>query len=454
MKILGLNITRARDTIDTVEVTSQPLQAKAFEGDIDTIMRRLHAVRDTLARINVTPETCMEAPTVQAIVQAVSRRLSVSPVTVYLKTKKNGRDFKQAEPSHPVAKLLQNPNPWQTQASYWLDATSRLLRYGNYFAWKYRGSTGPIRMLQPLYPTAVTLEQDKNPPWDVTARITFPGGQQESYPYKSIHHARGPARDTLNGDSPVYDVREAIALEIAAERFGAQFFGNGAMPFLIFKFMTGFKGWKTEEDETQFINDFQATYSGTGRMKAMVLPPGMEMSNPVEIQNDKNQFLDTRRYQRTVIAGAWGVPPHLVGDLERGTFNNVEQQDLDFTQNVILPFARMFESAMERDLLTREDITAGYIIRFNLDATLRGDFKGRQEGLRIQKDAGIINTNEWRERENMNPIGEEEGGEDYTRPLNTVVVGSAADKQAREGKPEPAPTSSKPSEETPAEDEV
>jgi hypothetical protein len=135
----------------------------------------------------------------------------------------------------------------------------------------------------------------------------------------------------------------------------------------------------------------------------------------IDIDNEKAQFLATRQYQRTVIAGAFGVPPHLVGDLSRGTFNNVEQQSLDFVINVVLPYARMLEAAMERSLLTPEDRRAGIIIRFNLDAALRGDFKSRQEGLNIQRQAGVINANDWREHEDMNPISEEDGGEEYWR---------------------------------------
>jgi HK97 family phage portal protein len=133
----------------------------------------------------------------------------------------------------------------------------------------------------------------------------------------------------------------------------------------------------------------------------------------VDIDNDKAQFLATRQYQRTVIAGAFGVPPHMVGDLSKGTFNNVEQQSLDFTINVVLPYVRIFEASMERALLTDEDRRGGVIIRFDLEGALRGDFKTRQEGLKIQREAGVINPNDWRQAENMNPISAEDGGETY-----------------------------------------
>ena len=128
-----------------------------------------------------------------------------------------------------------------------------------------------------------------------------------------------------------------------------------------------------------------------------------------------------------MIAGAFGVPPHLVGDLERATFNNVEQQDQDFTLNVVMPVAQAFEAAMERDLLTDQDRASGIVIRFNLDSILRADFKSRQEGLRIQRDAGVINANKWREIEGHNPISDDDGGNDYLRPANFVVAGEEMD---------------------------
>jgi HK97 family phage portal protein len=147
----------------------------------------------------------------------------------------------------------------------------------------------------------------------------------------------------------------------------------------------------------------------------MLLPKGIDMSDKlIGFENDKAQFLETRKYQRTVIAGAFGVPPYLVGDLERQTFNNAEQQGTNKVTEVLLPMARIFESAMERDLLTADDRAGGIIIRFNLDGLLRGDFLQRQQGLQIQRNGGVISANEWREAEGMNPITDaKDGGDNY-----------------------------------------
>ena len=366
----------------------------------------------------VTPDTCMQSPTVHAIVTAISRRIAVSPVHVYKKTRgKNGRDAKERQPDHPVAKLLAYPNKWQSRSDYWMDAASCLVRHGKYFAYKSRGSTGPIRELLPINPKSISIEQDPK-----TWAITYRQGA-EVLTYKNVHYVRGPARDFVCGDSPVLDVQTAIALEILAEKFGATFFQNGALPLLMFTFMQGNKGFKTAEDEKRFADEFQNAFGGAKRFRAMVAPAGMDKPTSIPIENDKAQFLETRKHQRTVIAGAFGVPPHLVGDLERATFNNVEQQDSDFTLNVVMPIAQAFEAAMERDLLTDEDVNKGMIIRFNLDSVMRADFASRQNGLQIQRRNGVINVNEWREREGMNPIADDKGGEDYIHEQNMVVAG-------------------------------
>jgi HK97 family phage portal protein len=395
---------------------------------IDTLIRRLEATYVTVSGIQVTPENCMESPTVQAVVTAISRRFAALPVHVLQKQENGDRTRKVRLPSHPVERLLNKPNDWQSRTSYWLDATSSLIRYGNFYAFKARGITGPIRRLVPLH--AGSCEPKQRDDLSVVYEATLVGGSKQEFPISQIHHVRGPARDMVKGDSPVMDVRETIALEIAAERYGASFFGNGAMPSLVFKFMQGTQGFRTDEERKQFVEDFQEAHSRKNRFRAMLLPKGIELDNSVSTNNTESQFLETRKLQRSIIAGALGVPPHLVGDLERGTFSNVEHQSLDFIQAVILPYARVFEAAMERDLLTDADRNSGVIVRFNLDGALRGDFKSRQEGQAIMRQNGVINANDWRENENMNPIEDSDGGEEFWRQGPSGQSGAAPEGDA------------------------
>lgn len=387
---------------------------KAADGlTIDQVITRLEAAFRTTAGIAVSPENCMQSPTVCAIVTAISRRIATLPILVIRRTVESGRATKELLPNHPAAKLLARPNDWQNPNQFWLDATSQLVRWGNFYSFKSRGQTGPVRQLLPINPGQVNIRQLTD--WTVVYDTSTPAGEFMQLAPDQILHARGPARDSLRGDSVVMDIRQAIGLEIQAELMGASVFGNSALPSIIFKFAEGAQGFKTEEERTKFVQGFQEVYAKQGRFSAALLPKGIEIDSSAPIDNEKAQYIATRQYQRTVIAAAFGVPVHMVGDLSKGTFNNVEQQTLDFVINVVLPYARAFETAMERALLTDQDRTSGVIIRFDLEAILRGDFKSRQEGLKIQRDSGVISANDWRERENMNPLPPKDGGNDYWR---------------------------------------
>lgn len=412
-----------------------PWQRKVETKSYSDVLMRLIASQKGAYGSIVNPDNCMQSPTVHAIVTAISRRLAMTPVHIYRKTESGGKAAKERLPNHPVAKLLQAPNQWQSSYDWWQDAASTLVRHGKFYAHKSRGTTGPIRELLPLDPMTVEVEQD-----DKTWQVSYRVGRHKEYLPKDLMVARGPARNFVEGDSTVKDVQNAIALEILAERFGSAFFRNGAMPLLVFSFLEGSAGFETKEQEEQFLSDMKEALGGDKFLSSLLMPKGMAAPKTVPIEHDKAQFIETRKYQRTVIAGAFGVPPHLVGDLERGTFNNVEQQDKDFTLNVIMPIVRCFETSMERDLLTPADRNSGVVIRFNMDADMRASFKERQEGLQIQRNNGVINANEWREIEGKNPRTDEEG-DSYLHAGNMVVDGEemnedVSDDAARNQEPE------------------
>lgn len=369
------------------------------------LMRLIAASEGNIDAINA--DTCLQSPTVLAIDTAISRRMSVTPVHVFRKTVKDGREIKEKMPNHPAAILLRQPNEWQTATDFWMDASSTWVRHGNFYAYKSQTGSGVTKALIPLHPFDVDPKLKDNKDFYY---IVNENKEKMEYRPNKILHARGRAKDFVKGDSPVKEIRTAIMMEILAEKFGESFFRNGAVPMQVFKYMEGFRPFKTQEEETEFTEGFKEAFGGAKRFNAMLLPHGIETSTGVSVENDKAQFIESRKYQRTVIAGAFGVPPHFVGDLERATFNNVEQQDNDFTLNVILPVAKSFESALERSLLSSEDRDAGVVIRFNLNSILRADFKSRQEGLKIQREMGVINPNEWREIEGVNP---REGGDTY-----------------------------------------
>jgi len=373
-------------------------------NQFEEVLMRLIAARDGDVGNLVTPENCMRSPTVHAIVTGVSRRMSVTPLHVYRKTEIDGKPAKIKQPNHWLSQLLSKPNSWQSPVDFWQDATSCFIRWGRFHAYKSQSSSGKIYELVPIKASEVTMKLNDN----YRLEVKVDGAEVDR---NKIFYARGPARDFVNGDSPIKDCSRAILMEMMAEQFGESFFRNGAQPLMVLRYMQGIQAFKTQEEEQKFVEDFKKAFGGKNRFNAMLLPKGIEQGTSVPIENDKAQFIESRKYQRTVIAGALGFPVHLAGDLERATFNNIEQQDQDFTLNMVMPVAKAFESAMERDLLTDQDREDGIIVRFNLDGTLRADFRSRQEGLKIQREMGVINPDEWREVEGMNPRDDDGGGE-------------------------------------------
>jgi HK97 family phage portal protein len=375
-------------------------------AQFEEVLMRLIAAREGIPGEMVTPKTCLAAPTVQAIDTAINRRLSVTPVHVYEKYMDNGKPAKRKLPDHPISKLLARPNSWQSTSDFMADASSTWVRWGNFYAWKVEAA-GKIQELLPLDPGQVEPKLEKSGLFYKLEEVS----PTEPYPASKLLHARGRAVNFIEGDSPIKQIQTAIMMEILAEKYGESFFRNGALPLTVFQYMAGFGAFKTEEEEQAFVDSFKAAFGGAKRFNAMLVPHGLELKDPIAVENDKAQFIESRKLQRTIIAGALGVPVTLAGDIERATFNNVEQMAKDFDLNVILPVAKSFETAMERDLLTEQDRNNNVIIRFNMDSTLRAAFKERQEGLKIQREMGVINPDEWRELEGKNPRADSAGGE-------------------------------------------
>ena len=211
--------------------------------------------------------------------------------------------------------------------------------------------------------------------------------------------------------SPVKDGAEAIGLALAAERLVAELYGNGAIPAVM---LTGGK-WKGVEQYEAWRKEFEKTYGkGGDRGGVAMLAEGMDAKvmtfKPLDAEVEK-----TRKFQRTEIASIWGVPPHKLADLERATFSNIEHQGVEFSQDVMLPYVKLFEQACERDLLTDIDRRAGVVLRFDMDAAVRADFKTRADGYSKMHAVGALSPNEIRAREGMNPRTDP-GGDAYQEP--------------------------------------
>ena len=221
-----------------------------------------------------------------------------------------------------------------------------------------------------------------------------------------VLHIPGLGFDGLVGYSPIAMAKNAIGMAIACEEFGAKFFANGAAPSGVLEHPG------TLKDPSRVRESWTQTFGGSSNAhKVAVLEEGMKYT-PISISPEQAQFLETRKFQINEIARIFRVPPHMVGDLEKSSFSNIEQQSLEFVKYTLDPWVSRWEQAMVRSLLSADD-KKKYFIKFNVDGLLRGDYQSRMNGYAVGRQNGWLSANDIRELENLDRIPAELGGDLY-----------------------------------------
>jgi len=233
--------------------------------------------------------------------------------------------------------------------------------------------------------------------------------------------------DGVVGVSPITYHRETIGLGMAAEKYGAAFFGNNAKPggMLKLKEVIG------PERSKQLREDWEDRFQGPENSHKLVILDGEMDWQQIGMDNADAQFVETRRLSNQDIYRIFRMPPHKVGDLERATFSNIEQQALEYVTDCLLSDMVRWEQTLKRDLLTDPERAAGYFFEFMPDALMRGDIKSRYEAYAIARNWGVLSVNDIRDRENLNRIA---NGDIYLQPLNMIEAGTTP--------PTPSPTAS------------
>ena len=232
-----------------------------------------------------------------------------------------------------------------------------------------------------------------------------------------VLHVPGLGFDGLIGYSPIAMAKNAIGMSLAAEQYGALFFANGATPGGILEHPGIVK------DPVKLRESWHAQFSGTNRHNVAVLEEGMTFQQ-LSIPPDQAQFLETRKFQIDEIARIFRVPPHMVGDLEKSTFSNIEQQSLEFVKYTLNPWCVRWEQAMNQQLVLPSE-RAQIFTKFNVDGLLRGDYQSRMNGYAIGRQNGWLSANDIRELEDMNRIPTEQGGDTYLVNGNMLPLDKA-----------------------------
>lgn len=356
----------------------------------------------------VTERSAMQMTAVYACVRILSEAIAELPLHLYRFNEDGG---KEKAVDHPLYQILHDePNPEMTSFVFRETLMTHLLLWGNAYAQVLRNGKGEVIALYPLMPNRMTVDRDEHGQlyYRYQRGTDEPGGKSEAVilRHPDVLHIPGLGFDGLVGYSPIAMARNAIGLAIAAEEYGAKFYANGAAPGGILEHPGTIKNPERVRDS------WQSTFGGSGNSnKIAVLEEGMKFT-PISIAPDQAQFLETRKFQINEIARIFRVPPHMVGDLEKSSFSNIEQQSLEFVKYTLDPWVVRLEQSMMRTLFTAEEKKM-YFIKFNLEGLLRGDYASRMSGYATARQNGWMSANDIRELENLDRIPAEEGGDLY-----------------------------------------
>ena len=356
----------------------------------------------------VTSDSAMRVSAVYTCVRILAYTLATMPLNIYKRVGEGGRVLAT---DHPLYSLLRldKPNPIQNNFDFKLLMQMRLVLLGNAYAYIEFDGRGKIKSLRPLCPDYVTPIE--TPTGELVYRYTSSKGST-IFLADEILHLRGMSSNGLVGLSPIEQMMEVIGTSMAMDKHGAASFANGARLGGVLKY----PGKLDQKAIKNIRESWQTQHAGSANSgKTAILEQGMDYAT-VGMSNEQAQWLEGMKFKRSEIAGIFQVPPHMIGDLERATFSNIEQQSLEFIQFTMLPWITLWETAIGASLFSKAE-QSEYFAKFNVNVFLRGDGLARAQKLQIERMNGIISANEWRAYEELNPI-DGEAGDKYLVPMN------------------------------------
>lgn len=358
----------------------------------------------------VNERTAMQTTAVYACVRILAEAVASLPLHVYEYQDDGGKKLVH---DHPLYYLLHDePNPKMTSFVFRETLMSHLLIWGNAYAQIIRDGAGRVLGLYPLLPDKMEVQRDdKGNIYYVYSRNSDENPMFKEYgniklKAEDVLHIPGLGFDGLIGYSPIAMAKNAVGMTLACEEYGASFFANGANPGGVLEHPGVLK------DPSKVRESWNSVYRGVSNAhKIAVLEEGMKYQQ-IGIPPEEAQFLETRKFQINEIARLYRIPPHMVGDLDKSSFSNIEQQSLEFVKYTLDPWVIRWEQSLQRSLLLPGE-KGKYFIKLNVDGLLRGDYQSRMNGYAVGRQNGWFSANDIREMENMNPIPDEEGGNLY-----------------------------------------
>ncbi len=411
------------------EVKAAGQGATALTPMSTELIRRLGS--RTASGKSVTEDAALAISTAWSCMRILAETIGAIPWSLY---RRDLLGNAEKADDHWLQELLTaSPNRDMTSAEFREAKVLNLCANGNTYSLIERLLDGQVTSLYPLRAANVTplRKQGSNTQLPIRDGEVFykinDRGVTEDVPREKIWHVKGFGFDGLVGLSPIGAAREALGVALATEEFGARFFSQGGMP----SGTVTVPGWLTEDQRKLARNNLQQMLGGLGNAHQFALFEGGMKPEPWgEMNLDDMQFLLLRRFSVQEICRFYRIPPHMVADLERATFSNIEHLSLEFVTFTLMPYFTRFEAAVARWLLPPEE-RVDHFLRFNFEGLLRADSKGRGEFYSSALQNGWMSRNEVRAKENLNRV---KGLDDYTVQTNLAPasrLGEMVDSQTR-----------------------
>jgi HK97 family phage portal protein len=363
--------------------------------------------------IGVSEKTSIALTAVWSAIRLLSETIASLPLNVY-RMDKDGSKF--IDYDNPLNKLISiAPSPNYTSYNFIETMMTHLLLYGNAYAVIIRnGGARPIelKICDPESVEPIKSQDDG---------LVYYKTKSGMYSSKEILHIVGFSYDGIKGKSPIQACQQALSIGMASQQFGSNFFGRGANLAGVLEHPARL----SDDAANRLRESFAQRFSGINNShKTAVLEEGVKFK-PIGLPLADLQYIETRRFSTEEVARLYRVPLHLLQDLSKSSFNNIEQQSLEFAKYSLMPYLRNWESELYRKLLAdREQST--HFFKFNTKELLRSDANSRADYYRKMFEIGALSPNEIRNLEDMNKI---QNGNDHYVPLNLSDIDNINNKQ-------------------------
>jgi HK97 family phage portal protein len=363
---------------------------------------------------DVSPHTALGSTPVWAAVNLISGTIGSLPLVLYREMENGGKE--RATDLSLFDLLRWQPNGFQTAVEMMEMGQGHLCLRGNAFFRLETNVGGELIAIVPLHPDKMKLKLLDGGVIQYHYQQSI--GTPRVFSAEEIMHVKGLSSDGLIGYSPITIGAGTIALSQAAESYGSRFFNNSATPSGILSH----PGKLKPEARSNIKQSWQAAH-GVGKQHSVALLEEGLAWTAMSVSPEEAQFLETRKFQAEEVARLFNVPPHLLMLLDRSTFSNVVEQNKAFAVNCIRPWAIRWEQAIRKSILERFG-DRSLSTEFEMDALLRPDTMARAQANQILLQNGALTIDEWRGRENMNPL-DSRAGEVHWMPLNIAPVSVA-----------------------------